>query len=130
MKLKNMRKDKVERFVKKYEKVAPTYPEYIMMTNNTLKKILCNQKAKELIKLNNRLKLNDSFAHEVIDKLLNSKNPITLCEISCLSIFIGYRKDDAIKVVKENLKKTNKPIYVILRKAFLYSTCNIEINEI
>lgn len=130
MKLKNMRKNKVERFVKKYEKVAPTYPEYIMMTNNTLKKILCNKKNSELIKLNNRLKLNDSFAHEVIDKLLTSKNPITLCEISCLSIFIGYRKDDAIKVVKENLKKTNKPIYVILRKTFLRSTCNIEINEI
>lgn len=129
MKLKKTKKHSQEKFIKKYEKLAPTYAKSLLQGDNFLKKIKISKETKELIKLNDRLKKNDTFSHDVIDKLLESKNPITLCEISFLAIFINYRKEDAIKIIKCNLKKIDNKVYILLRKTFLRIECNVYIDE-
>ena len=129
MKFKKMRDYTHEEFIKKYEELAPAYPESLVNGHNTLKHKLSSKKVDQLIKLNKKLKLNDDFAHEVIDMLFESKNPVTLCEISCAAIYINYRKDEAIKIIKKNLKKINNPPYVYMKEFFLRETCNISISD-
>ena len=78
--------------------------------------------------MSDKLKLNDDFAHEVIDVLLKSKNPITLCEISVMACIADYRKNDAIKTINKNLHKVNSPAFSHHIKFALSEKCGIKIN--
>ena len=42
---------------------------------------------------------------------------------------IAIRKEDAIKIIKCNLKKIDNKVYILLRKTFLRIECNVYIDE-
>lgn len=123
----NVKKLDVEGFAKKYEELVSLYPGYYENESPALKTIL-NSKINQLPKLNEKIKLNDDFAHEVIDILLKSKNPITLCEISVMACIINYRKNEAIQIIKKNLNKIKSPAFSYHIKFALSEMCGIKIN--
>lgn len=123
----NVKKLDAEQFAKKYEELVSLYPEYYENESPALKTVL-NYKINQLPKLNEKIKLNDDFAHEVIDILLKAKNPVILCEISVMACVIDYRKNEAIEIIKKNLHKINCPSFTHHIKFALSEICGIKIN--
>lgn len=123
----NIKELDVEQFAKKYEELVSLYPEYYENKSPALKTVL-NYKINQLSKLNEKIKLNDDFAHEVIDILLKSKNPVILCEISVMACVIDYRKNEATEIIKKNLHKINCPSFSYHIKFALSEMCGIKIN--
>lgn len=50
---------------------------------------------------------------------MESKDPVIICEISRISICIGYKEKEAKKLILKNLKKINNPPYVCYTEFFL-----------
>ena len=114
----------VDGFVKKYEELAFTAAECYITDN-----LMFNKKYKQFGKLHNRIRLNDDFAHDAIDKLMKSKDSIVLCEISCMSCIIGYKKNESLKIIEKNLYKIDNPAWRHHIKFALSEICGITIDK-
>lgn len=101
----------IDEFVKRYDELATGFPGYLSSDDLVLKTVL-KFRTKRIFELNNRLKLNDEFAHVVINKLMKSKNIGTLGEISVLAICIGYKTNIALENLKLIVSSINTTSYL------------------
>ena len=124
----DIKKLDINEFVNEYEKLAFTASECYINDNPTLNGVL-NKKYKQFGKLSNRIKLNDDFAHAAIDKLMKSTDSIVLCEISCMACIIGYKKNEAIKIINKNLYKIDNPAWRHHIKLALSELCGITLDK-
>lgn len=63
-----------------------------------------NKSSKKILKILDQLKQDQSLATEVLDDLLKNDNPAVL-DVCCLyAILLNYRRDEALKILKEIAK--------------------------
>lgn len=94
----------IQVFAEKYEEQSAYYPEYL--ANRTL---ALERKINKVIKYNQRLLLNDGFAHVVVDKLLSSKELGTRGLIAMLAIIINYKQTEGVATLKKIIKDNEVP---------------------